>query len=92
VRRAIRNSTKLRVAYADESGATSVRVIWPLGLYFYSHVTLVCAWCELRAALRAFRADRIATCEAVGETFDDQGGALLARFLETHRDYSPPPT
>jgi predicted DNA-binding transcriptional regulator YafY len=46
IRYAIRNCRKMRIAYTDLNSRESTRTVWPLGLYLYSHVTLVCTWCE----------------------------------------------
>ena len=87
IRRAVRDSRKLTIAYRDGAGKMTERTIWPLGLYLYSHVTLVCAWCELRAGYRAFRSDRIEACMPLDERFDPRGGALMHEFLA---DFSAP--
>lgn len=81
IRRAVRNHEKLSIDYLDGQGQPSERVIWPLGLYFFSHVTLVCAWCEIRVDFRAFRADRVQSCEVTGDKFNPKNGALLKDFL-----------
>lgn len=81
IRRAVRDSRKLTITYGDWSGNKTERTIWPLGLYLYSHVTLVCAWCELRASFRAFRSDRVTACSPLDQRFDPKGGALLREFL-----------
>ncbi len=81
IRRAIRDHHKLRIDYADEHGQRSTRTIWPLGLYLFSHRTLVCAWCEMRADFRAFRPERIAACTALDLRFDAKHGALMTEFL-----------
>ena len=84
IRRATREHRKLRLDYVDLEEQTSARTIWPLGIYFFSHVTLVCAWCELRMDFRSFRANRVRTCALLPESFDAKNGALLRTFLETH--------
>lgn len=81
IRRAAREERKIKVSYADATGARTTRTIWPLGLYFFSHITLVCAWCELRGTFRAFRGDRIKSCELLADSFDARRGALLREFL-----------
>lgn len=81
VRQAAREQRKIRVFYVDAEGATTTRILWPLGLYFFSHITLVYAWCELRSAFRAFRGDRIKSCELLEGSFDARRGALLREFL-----------
>lgn len=85
IRHAIRDSRKLAIGYADAAAQPTTRTIWPLGLYLYSHVTLVCAWCELRGGYRAFRAERIGECETLPDRFDARGGMLLRDFLAIGR-------
>ena len=88
LREAVRDRTRLRIGYADASGAATDRVVWPLALLFYSHVTLLGAWCELRAGYRFFRTDRISGPQATGQRFDARGGALLNEMMTRHE--APP--
>ena len=81
VRQAIRDSLKLRIEYADQSNRTSTRIVWPLGLYLFSHVTLVCTWCEEREDFRSFRSERIRKCDILKDRFDGKNGALMKSFL-----------
>jgi predicted DNA-binding transcriptional regulator YafY len=81
IRQAIRNNQKIILTYRDGQGHLSCRTVWPLGLYLYSHVTIVCAWCELRSDFRAFRADRIEAFEASDQHFNGQRGQLFQAFL-----------
>lgn len=89
IRQAIRRHRKLLIGYVDGDGRPSKRTVWPLGLYLYSHVTLVCTWCEKRGDYRAFRSERIESCEVLDATFDPRNGALFRAFLERSR--RPPP-
>jgi predicted DNA-binding transcriptional regulator YafY len=59
IRGAIRDSRKLRIAYADETEQRSRRTICPVAMVYYADVTLVAGWCELREDFRHFRVDRI---------------------------------
>jgi predicted DNA-binding transcriptional regulator YafY len=59
IRIAIRNEHKLAIAYRDDDGATTERVIWPFAMGFFDQAQMVAAWCELRQDYRHFRADRI---------------------------------
>jgi predicted DNA-binding transcriptional regulator YafY len=81
IRAAIRDTRKARIVYADARSRISERVVWPLGMYLYSHVSLVCAWCEHRQAFRAFRTDRITSWALLDDRFDGKGGGLLKAFL-----------
>ena len=83
VRQAIRNSQKILIEYTDQSKRVSTRVVWPLGLYLFSHVTLVCAWCEDRHDFRSIRAERISKCTILDTRFDGKNGALMQSFLLT---------
>lgn len=85
IRSAIRKSRKLRIVYVDAESSESERVIWPLGLYLFSHVTIVGAWCEKRQDYRAFRSERVRQCETVAECFDGRNGAMMSAFLSKLR-------
>jgi predicted DNA-binding transcriptional regulator YafY len=78
VRRSIRDARKVRIAYADERGQASERVIWPIGLAFFERARLVVGWCEKREDFRSFRADRISRWEPLTAGFDRPRRALLA--------------
>jgi predicted DNA-binding transcriptional regulator YafY len=69
IRHAIRDGRKMRIAYQDESGRQTLRVIQPFAVAYYVEATLVCAWCELRNDVRHFRADRVASAEVLDEKF-----------------------
>jgi predicted DNA-binding transcriptional regulator YafY len=76
VRRAIRDEEKLKLDYRDEQGRTSQRIIRPLALIYYSQAFVIVAWCELRQAIRNFRADRADGCEPTGAFFRNEGDRL----------------
>jgi predicted DNA-binding transcriptional regulator YafY len=82
VRQAVREHNKLRIEYIDGKNNISSRVVWPLGVYFYSHVTIVCTWCEFRNGFRAFRTDRITKCELIQQKFDPKNGDLFNAFMK----------
>ena len=76
VRRAIRDEEKLSIRYRDEQARATERTIRPIALIYYSENANIVAWCELRQALRNFRADRVETCEATGGHFRGEGDGL----------------
>ena len=80
IRAAIRDSRKLYIAYADESGRRTNRTIWPIAMAYYVDVTLVGAWCELRGDYRNFRVERIAASRVLDERFDQDNGRLFAEW------------
>jgi predicted DNA-binding transcriptional regulator YafY len=96
IRTAIREERKLRIAYSDEKGERTRRIIWPIAIAYYAESTLVSAWCELRDDFRHFRADRILKFDRLDECFPVRGKTLFARWqarfgvedrseLEAHR-------
>jgi predicted DNA-binding transcriptional regulator YafY len=82
VRQAIRDERKLRIAYADEKGERTDRIIWPIAVAYYVQATLIGAWCELRQDYRHFRADRIASVVVLDERYPSDNGRLMAEWLQ----------
>jgi predicted DNA-binding transcriptional regulator YafY len=80
VRAAIRDSAKLYISYADEKGRRTNRTIWPIAMAYYVDVTLIGAWCELRADYRNFRVERIASSKVLDEHFDQDNGRLFREW------------
>lgn len=80
VRAAIRDSAKLYIAYVDEQGRRTNRTIWPIAMAYYVDVTLIGAWCELRADYRNFRVERIASSRVLDEHFDQDNGRLFREW------------
>ncbi|MBO4205398.1 helix-turn-helix transcriptional regulator [Micromonospora echinofusca] len=57
----------LRLRYADQRGATTVRDVEPLGFLGTPVHWYLVAWCRLRDELRAFRTDRMTSVTALAE-------------------------
>ena len=85
LRRAIREQRKARIAYANDRGVTSERVIWPLGLAFFQRARVLVAWCETRADFRSFRTDRMAEWETLSSRLPRSRVALLREWRERER-------
>ncbi len=77
VERAADTGTRLDIAYADEAGRATVRVVRPLGLWFWGKVWTMVGWCELRDDFRMFRLDRISTLKECGPFRPEKGKTLL---------------
>jgi predicted DNA-binding transcriptional regulator YafY len=86
IRDAIHTRRKISIAYVDGEGRRSRRTIWPIALAYYVDVTVIAAWCELRDALRHFRADRIRSARVLDERFPADGGRLFAEWLALGKD------
>jgi predicted DNA-binding transcriptional regulator YafY len=85
LRGAIRAQTRLDIAYEDERGARTRRVIWPIQLGFLDRVRIIAAWCELRGDFRTFRLDRIRSMAAL-DRYPGRRAELMRRLrahLET---------
>lgn len=82
IRTAMRVEHKLRLTYADASGAASERVVWPIALAFMERVRILVAWCELREGFRHFRADRIATLVPLGVPYPRRRRQLVREWRE----------
>jgi len=83
-REAIRRQCKLRIAYRDEQGAASERVVWPFALAFFQERRVMAAWCELRDAIRHFRVDRIVQAELSSERYPSPRHALLRQWRQLY--------
>lgn len=81
LRVAIGERHKVRLGYRRGDGTQSERVVWPLGLFFWGHGWSLLAWCELRAAFRNFRLDRVQRWSALEEGFPDEPGKRIGDFL-----------
>lgn len=81
LRRAIRDSRKLRFGYRRADGEESRRTVWPLGLFFWGETWTLGGWCELRGEFRSFRIDRMAAPEVLDEGFESAGGRSLEDYI-----------
>ncbi|HTV45006.1 MAG TPA: WYL domain-containing protein, partial [Stellaceae bacterium] len=86
LRRAIHETRKMSIAYADEAGRRTRRTIWPLAMAYYVDVTLIGAWCELRNDFRHFRVDRISSARLLDEHFPPDNGRLMADWLALRKE------
>ncbi|BDA83730.1 transcriptional regulator [Aureimonas sp. SA4125] len=80
VRRAIRDEEKLFLAYRDEAGNETCRTVWPIALIYYPSSTNIVGWCELRGAIRHFRAERVREGRGTAERFGGHGERLRAEW------------
>jgi predicted DNA-binding transcriptional regulator YafY len=85
IRQAIRTERKLSIAYIDQDGARTRRVVWPFALAFFDRVRIVAAWCELRGDYRHFRTDRIAALTLSEKRYPRRRQTLLKEWREIER-------
>jgi predicted DNA-binding transcriptional regulator YafY len=82
LRMAIRDGRKVQVAYRDEKGAATTRVIWPIAVSYFDAQRLIVAWCELRKDFRSFRTDRMQMMDVMPEKYPGRRKVLLKTWLE----------
>ncbi len=74
---------RVSFAYTREDGALSQRTVRPLGLYFWTGVWTLVAWCELRSDFRTFRLDRMSDLADDLGQFTPRKGQRLQDYLAT---------
>lgn len=89
LRKAIRSEHKLELTYRDRDGSESRRTVWPFALGFFDRVRVLVAWCELRQAIRHFRADRILSLTATEIRYHRRRQALLKQWREAEGVQQP---
>jgi predicted DNA-binding transcriptional regulator YafY len=80
LRMAIRNERKIRIGYRDAREQVTERVVWPFAFAYFDQVRVVTSWCELRGGFRHFRADRIASLEALPDRYPRGRQALMEEW------------
>ncbi|HEY3148236.1 MAG TPA: YafY family protein [Dongiaceae bacterium] len=83
IRQSIREERKVKIAYSDEKGQKSERVIWPIALAFFDRARVVAAWCEMRQDFRHFRADRIEKAKPLKQRYPKRRRVLLKDWRVT---------
>ncbi|HUO13167.1 MAG TPA: YafY family protein [Caulobacteraceae bacterium] len=80
VRAAIRNQTKVRLTYRDETDRETRRTVWPVAIAYYEQVRLLAAWCELRQDFRHFRTDRVSEAEFLDDRYPARKDVLRSQW------------
>lgn len=73
---------RLEMNYADERGNQTLRVVRPLGVWFWGKVWTAVCWCELREAFRMFRLDRVSDLREL-DHYRPEKGQTLREFYES---------
>jgi predicted DNA-binding transcriptional regulator YafY len=81
LRVAAEEKVRLQIDYHDLGGGRTVRVVRPLGCFYWGEVWTLAAWCEMRGDFRNFRVDRIVAMTALPGRFRDEPGRTLADLL-----------
>src|SRR5262249_2567700 len=86
LRRAIRETRKVRIAYSDAEAKRSKRIVWPIAMAYYVDVTVLGAWCELRNDFRHFRVERIIMATILNDLIPVDGRRLTERWFALQRE------
>ncbi len=87
LRDAVRRLRKVVIIYEDASGTMSERIVWPITIVYFDDVRVLAAWCEIRAAFRHFRVDRVRAATVLDERYPERRSALIRRWREQDRDW-----
>ncbi len=82
IRQGIGERRKLQLRYTRADGETSLRIVRPLGLFYWGTTWSFAAWCEMRKGFRNFRIDRIVEWEVLPDTFGQEPGKSLGDYME----------
>ncbi|AHD01813.1 helix-turn-helix transcriptional regulator [Leisingera methylohalidivorans] len=82
LRKAVRDSRKLRITYVSPERGETSRTLRPLALIYHIECTMLAAWCELRGGFRHFRTDRMFAAEMLDGGFAPQAGTLRKLWME----------
>lgn len=81
IRSACWDEAALQIDYLDLKGASSRRIIWPLGLSYSEHTLMLLAHCRLRMDFRIFHVNRISALRLTGDNFRPHRVRLARDFL-----------
>jgi predicted DNA-binding transcriptional regulator YafY len=86
LREAAQAHRKVNVQYRDASERSTLRILRPLGCFYWGKVWTLAAWCETRDGFRSFRLDRIVSVDLIdgkNGQFKDEPGKRLADYLRS---------
>lgn len=83
IRNAINSKYIITIEYLSLNEESSVRNLYPLGLFFWGKAWTLASWCELRQDFRSFRVDRINAVKISQNTFRDSSDISLKNFLNS---------
>lgn len=83
IRQALGEERKLLLGYADQHGARSERVVWPVTVGYMDATQILAAWCELRGDYRHFRVDRIEHVTLLPARMPRRRGDLQKEWRDT---------
>jgi len=86
LRESAQSHRKVNVQYRDASDRLTLRILRPLGCFYWGKVWTLAAWCEVRDGFRSFRVDRIMSVlpvEGKDGLFQDEAGKRLTDYLRS---------
>lgn len=89
IRAACWDEIALEIDYRDLKGASTRRVIWPLGLSYTEHNLMLLAHCRLRMDFRIFHVNRIQALRDTGDSFRPHRVGLMREYARGMRRPQP---
>lgn len=89
IHESIANARWLTISYRSLAGATSIRTIFPLGLFYWGGKWTLGSWCHLKQAYRDFRIDRIECLESVDAPAVVPDFVTLTNYIAVQKSHSP---
>lgn len=82
LRQAIRERSRLQLAYQDQNDGITNRVIWPLLIAYLDANRYIVAWCETRQDYRHFRTDRVQEIKVLEGKYPARRAVLIKGWDE----------
>ncbi|MCP4898153.1 MAG: YafY family transcriptional regulator [bacterium] len=82
LRGALRDRRRVEISYQDRKDEQTIRILRPLGIFFWGATATLGAWCELRDDFRNFRIDRIESLNVLPEVFSSEAGKSLHDYYQ----------
>lgn len=79
-RRAVRDQLKMRIAWREDDGSVSMRIVWPILLGFDGAERSFAAWCERDQCFQRFDEARIAEAEILAERYPGQRSRMVKEW------------
>jgi len=80
LRHAIRIERKLKIDYRDKHGHTSIRIIWPFSIGYFSQGRILAAWCETKQDYRHFQTDNITLLQTLDQAYPRRRSQLFKEW------------
>ena len=89
LRKATWDEKAVRFHYTDQSGAQTLREIWPLAMVYFDNALMCLAFCQLRQDFRRFHLDRMQDVVLTDTSFRPRRVPMLRDYIAKVRASAP---